>query len=159
MQFQIRSKTADDNQWLIPYLKEEWGSTTIVTRMRRYDAPTLPGYVGIQNGAPAGIILYRISDHACQIILLASFIAQIGIGSALIETVRRLAVAQHCQRLWLITTNDNLPALRFYQKRGFSLAAFHRNALAEARKLKPEIPVVGCDGIPLRDELELEMMI
>jgi hypothetical protein len=50
-------------------------------------------------------------------------------------------------------------ALRFYQKRGFVLVAVHRNALEQSRKLKPEIPLIGDDEIPLRDEIELEMML
>jgi len=52
-----------------------------------------------------------------------------------------------------------LTAQRSYQQRGFVLAAIHRNALEQSRKLKLEIPVVGSDGIPLRDEIELEMML
>jgi ribosomal protein S18 acetylase RimI-like enzyme len=59
--------------------------------------------------------------------------------------------------LFLVTTNDNTPALRFYQKRGFVLSALRPNAIAENRKVKPEIPLTGQDGIPIRDELELEM--
>jgi ribosomal protein S18 acetylase RimI-like enzyme len=55
--------------------------------------------------------------------------------------------------------NDNLHALRFYQKRGFVLVALHRNALEASRKLKPEIPLVGIDGIPIRDEIELELVL
>ncbi|MCG0275770.1 MAG: hypothetical protein L5655_06315 [Thermosediminibacteraceae bacterium] len=47
--------------------------------------------------------------------------------------------------------------MKFYQKRGFLLVAVHRNALEQARKLKPEIPLIGIDGIPLRDEIELEL--
>ncbi|MEW5718069.1 MAG: GNAT family N-acetyltransferase, partial [Chloroflexota bacterium] len=82
-----------------------------------------------------------------------------GIGSALIDAVKLRARQAGCKRLWLITTNDNLTALRFYQKRGFTLAALHRNALEESRKIKPEIPLVGEHGIPLRDEIELEMML
>ncbi|MBK9123270.1 MAG: GNAT family N-acetyltransferase, partial [Chloroflexi bacterium] len=62
-------------------------------------------------------------------------------------------------RLWLITTNDNLDALRFYQKRGWHLVAVHRDALNESRRLKPQIPIIGMDGIPLRDEIELEMTL
>jgi len=56
-------------------------------------------------------------------------------------------------------TNDNTHALRFYQKQGFHLHALRVNALAESRKLKPEIPEVGNDGIPLRDEIELSMWL
>jgi RimJ/RimL family protein N-acetyltransferase len=78
---------------------------------------------------------------------------------ALIEAVKNTARAAKCKRLWLITTNDNLNALRFYQKRGFVLVAVHRNALEISRQLKPEIPLFGADGIPLRDEIELEMIL
>jgi RimJ/RimL family protein N-acetyltransferase len=77
----------------------------------------------------------------------------------LIDTAKQRARQAGCQRLWLITTNDNLTALRFYQKRGFTLAALHRNALKQSRKIKPEIPLVGNHGIPLRDEIELEMIL
>ncbi|MGD8245715.1 MAG: hypothetical protein PVG25_02965 [Anaerolineae bacterium] len=61
------------------------------------------------------------------------------------------------QRIWLITTNDNLAALRFYQRRGFSLVAVHPGAVDQARTLKPEIPAIGHSGIPIRDEIELEL--
>jgi GNAT superfamily N-acetyltransferase len=59
-------------------------------------------------------------------------------------------------RLRLTTTNDNLDALRFYQRRGFRLVALRPGAVDAARALKPEIPVTGAHGIPLRDELDLE---
>ena len=77
----------------------------------------------------------------------------------LIEQVKDIARSVGCKRLWLITTNDNMHAVRFYQRRGFMLVAVHRNALAVSRKLKPEIPLIGVDGIPLRDEIELAMVL
>ncbi len=82
-----------------------------------------------------------------------------GIGSALVEAVIKVAVNASCKRIWLITTNDNLTALRFWQKRGFSLVAVHRNAIEESRRLKPEIPLKGEHGIPIKDEIELEMCL
>ena len=80
-----------------------------------------------------------------------------GIGTALIDAVKDVATMARCKRLWLITTNDNMAALHFFQKRGFMLVAVYPNALEQSRKLKPEIPLIGIDGIPLRDEIELEM--
>jgi hypothetical protein len=62
-----------------------------------------------------------------------------------------------CQRLWLVTTNDNLRALGFYQRRGFHPRALRAGAVAQARRLKPAIPEHSPDGIPIRDELELEL--
>jgi ribosomal protein S18 acetylase RimI-like enzyme len=87
-----------------------------------------------------------------------SLVEKKGIGSALVEAVKEKAKAAGCERLWLITTNDNAAALRFWQKRGFRLSAIYPNAVEELRRLKPEIPLTGNDGIPIRDEMELEMI-
>jgi ribosomal protein S18 acetylase RimI-like enzyme len=79
------------------------------------------------------------------------------VGSGLLRLAEQVASERGCRRLWLITTNDNVDALRFYQRRGFRLAALHRGAVDDSRaRLKPEIPTVGDHGIPLRDELELD---
>ena len=67
------------------------------------------------------------------------------------------AIVKGCSKIILITTNDNLSALRFYQKRGFDMVTLYRNAVEQSRKLKPQIPLLGADGIPIRHEIELEM--
>ena len=64
-----------------------------------------------------------------------------------------------CSRITLITTNDNLAALKFYQKRGFDMVRLYRNAVEQARKIKPMIPLLGYDDIPVRHEIELEMIL
>ena len=96
---------------------------------------------------------------SCEIVSLDSLVSGIGIGSALVAAAQAMARSAGCRRLWLITTNDNLAALRFYQKRGFRLVAVHVGAVDGARRLKPEIPAVGLDGIALHDELELEFVL
>lgn len=159
MQFQIREKTSEDNKWIIPYMRENWGSEKIVTRSTLYDATGLPGFIAEHNNKPAGIILYNIKDKECEITLLESFIEKMGIGSSLINRVKEIAKSQGCRRIWLITTNDNTHAIRFYQKRGLVLAALYKNAIEESRKIKPEIPFEGFDGIPIRDEIELELVL
>jgi hypothetical protein len=82
-----------------------------------------------------------------------------GVGTALIEAVKVAAIEAGCRRLWLMTTNDNLHALGFYQRRGFRLVAVYPGAVDAARLLKPEIPLLGNDGIPIRDEIELEIAL
>jgi len=52
-----------------------------------------------------------------------------------------------------------LNALGFYQKRGFELVAVHRGAVNESRKIKPGISLIGANNIPLRDEIELELIL
>ncbi len=124
-----------------------------------FDAAALPGYLAFEREERLGLITFNIEGPACEIVTLDSLREGQGIGTALIDAVKRQAAASGCHRLWLITTNDNLHALRFYQKRGFRLAALHRDALQVWRLIKPEIPVIGMDGIPLRDAVELEMLL
>ena len=157
--FQVRPLNDDDRPWVAELLEREWGATRVVTRGRLYHADRLPGFVAVRDDRPCGLVTYRLGDGECEIISLNSLVERIGVGSALIAAVREVAVAAGCRRLWLITTNDNLAALRFYQRRGFRLAALYPNALEASRRLKPEIPLVGHDGIPLRDEIELELLL
>lgn len=157
--YRIRPLTEDDRDWVARFLNERWGASTVVTRGRLHQADRLPGFAAVQADKLVGLITHRIDGDECEIVTLDSLAQGIGIGSALIATVKDAALGAGCRRLWLITSNDNLNALGFYQKRGFALAALHRNAIEESRRLKPEIPVIGMDGIPLRDELELEMIL
>ena len=156
--FQIRPLQEDDRSW-VGHLLTEWFSTKIVTRGRIHNADQLPGFIAVHENKRVGLIIYCLEGDECEIITLNSLIEGMGIGSALVEAIRGIAVSAGCKRLWLITTNDNLSALRFYQKKGFVLVAVYRNALEQSRRLKPEIPLVGMDGIPLRDELELELLL
>ena len=159
MRFQVREKTLDDRKWILPYMEGSWGSERIVTRNTLYDATVLPGLIAEQDHKPSGIALYNIEDGECEVVLLESLVENAGIGSLLLDSVRRIAEIRECRRLWLITTNDNTPAIRFYQKKGFSFVAVYRNAIEASRRLKPEIPLEGIDGIPLRDEVELELLL
>jgi GNAT superfamily N-acetyltransferase len=159
MPCQVRERTKEDTRWLIPYMKENWGSEKIVTRNIIHNACEALGLIAVSDDKPAGIILYEIKNRECEIILLESFIEKIGIGTTLLKCVEEKAIANGCKRIWLITTNDNMKSIRFYQLRGFSLVAIHQNAIEESRKLKPEIPLIGIDGIAIKDEIELEFII
>ena len=64
-----------------------------------------------------------------------------------------------CKRIWLITTNDNINAIKFYQKCGFVFSAVYCDAIKNSRRIKPEIPLIGNFNIPIRDELEFELIL
>jgi GNAT superfamily N-acetyltransferase len=148
-----------DREWVSEFMLELWGSNKVVSRGVVYYPQDLPGFVAMYAGEKAGLVTYNIKGTSCEIVTINSIRPFAGVGTALIEAVKNIALQSGCKRLWLITTNDNMNALRFYQKRGFVLVAIHRDALDISRKLKPEIPLIGNDGIPLRDEIELEMML
>ena len=157
--FQIRSVTKDDKLWIDSVLTGQWGSARSVSRGRVYQADELPGFVAVQKEKQVGLITYRFSDSECEITTMNSLIERKGIGTALVEAVKNIAVKAGCRRIWLITTNDNTEALRFWQKRGFNFKAVYPNAIENSRKLKPELPLTGDNGIPIRDEIELEMIL
>jgi ribosomal protein S18 acetylase RimI-like enzyme len=157
--FTLRPIRPDDAAWVGQHIAAEWGAEIVVAHGAVYRPAGLPGFIAEAVGEPVGLLTYHIAGDACEIVTLDSARPGCGIGTALIAAVREAARQAGCRRLWLITTNDNTHALRFYQKRSFVLAALHRDAVAASRALKPEIPRVGNDGIPIRDEIELEMML
>jgi GNAT superfamily N-acetyltransferase len=155
----IQPLNTADREWFSQFIFEHWGSNKVVSRGVVYYPQDLPGFVALNEGEKVGLITYNITGTNCEIVTINSNRSSSGVGTALIEAVRNIAITSGCKRLWLITTNDNLNALRFYQKRGFVLVAIHRNALELSRKLKPEMSLIGDYGIPLREEIELEMKL
>jgi ribosomal protein S18 acetylase RimI-like enzyme len=155
----IRSLTAEDLPRLREYWKQHWGDEFVVAHGVIYQPDTLDGFIAVENDEWVGEITYAISGTDCEIVSFDSLLEGMGVGTRLIHAVVDEARKQNCRRVFLITTNDNLHALGFYQRRGFELARIHRHALDETRRLKPSVPLIGMNNIPLRDEIELEMVL
>jgi GNAT superfamily N-acetyltransferase len=156
--FRIRATGERDQQWVRALVAEHWGADFVVVHGTVYRPHELPGLVAEDARArPLGLATYTIRDRACELVTLNSLRERSGVGTALLDAGVGAARAAGCVRLWLITTNDNVQALAFYQKRGMRLVAVNRGAVDRSRRLKPSIPLVGASGIPIRDEIELEL--
>ena len=155
----IRAIVSADRGWIRSWLRQHWGSESMVVRETVYEPADLPGFVAERDGEPVGLVTYRVDGAECEVMSVDSLLPNRGIGTALLARVEAAARAAGCRRLSLVTTNDNLNALRFYQKRGLVLVALRPGAVERGRRLKPEIPLVGEHGIPIRDELELELRL
>lgn len=132
------------------------GSAVVARRGELVDALARPAVVATDAGAVAGVLTYDVVGDSCEILTLHATRQWAGVGSAMVVSVAGLAAAAGCRSLWLVTTNDNVDALRFYQRRGFRLTAIRCGAVDRSRRtLKPQIPVTGNYGIPIRDEIEL----
>lgn len=151
----IRPAEPADRDWIIEILTSSWGAPMIGTRGRMHDASRLPAWIAMVNGRRTGLLTYRIAGQECEIVSLNSLIETRGVGSALLEASEKTAREAGCTRICVVTSNDNLPALRFYQRRGYRLSAVYPGAIDRMRRIKPEIPEIGLEGIPLRDEIEL----
>jgi N-acetylglutamate synthase-like GNAT family acetyltransferase len=158
--FKIRKTTAKDRKWVWSFIKGHWGSSLIIVHGKQYFADEIEGLIAVNvNGDRIGLITYDISENECQIVTLNSTIDKNGVGKALVDSVTKIAIKKKCKRLWLITTNDNIHALRFYQKHGFVISEIRINEIENSRKIKREIPKIGIDEIPIRDEIELEIKL
>lgn len=149
-----------DGAWAEGALERGLGGRLQARRGELVDVLDLPGLVAERAGERLGLLTYHPVGEECEVAALVADERQGGVGSALLEALRPLATSAGCARLWLVTTNDNVDALRFYQRRGFVLRHLRPGAIDEARRvLKPTIGAVGEHGIPIRDELELELSL
>ena len=155
----IRRLAPRDILRLRQFWSEQWGGEFVVAHGVIYHPEGVDGCIVEDDNEWLGLVTFVIMQDECEITSLDSLREGQGIGTTLMDKVVDEARKQNCRRVFLITTNDNLHALRFYQKRGFELVAVHRGAVTESRKLKPSIPLIGENNIPLRDEIELEMIL
>ncbi|HEU0213529.1 MAG TPA: GNAT family N-acetyltransferase [Jiangellaceae bacterium] len=155
----VRPVTDEDRPAVVDILTRSWGATSVAAHGVLHDAATLPGLIATQSGRAVGLLTVQVEDGDWEVVTLDAVDSGRGIGTALLRSVEQAARAAGARRLWLITTNDNTRALRFYQRGGFDLVALHRDAVTRSRAtVKPSIPL-EVDGIPLRHELELERIL
>lgn len=148
----------DDRSLVESILIETWDATEFASRGQLVKASDLPGFLAFRGDDPVGLLTFYIAGDVCELLTLNALTPWKGVGTLLLEAFEDHIQELDLARVFLITTNDNVGAIRFYQKRGWRLAELHAGAIDEARRtIKPEIPEVGEYGIPIRDELVLEL--
>lgn len=143
-------------EWLTTQL---WGAPEVVVHDDVFYPAALPGFIAERAGRIAGLVTFDVRPGLLEIVTINALEQHTGIGTLLIEAVRAEAKHRGCREITLTTTNDNIGALRFYQRRGFRLAALRAGAVDRSRLRKPEIPRTGDYGIPLRDEIDLSCVV
>ena len=155
-EIEIREPSRADPEWVARHLRAWWGSTTIVGHGGDWDAARLPALLTVRVEQIVGLATFEVQNVDCHLVTLNALEEGIGVGSTLLDGVIERAAASGCQRVWLTTTNDNLHAMRFYQRRSLRIVAVYPGAVDRARQTKPSIPQIGNDGIHIHDELELQ---
>lgn len=150
---QKNRKSVDD------FIMKHWFTLDMVVHGEKINLGNADGFYASEDNRIVGLITYRIANNEMEIMSLDSLNEKKGIGTSLLDKAIQTAKDVGCLRIMLITTNDNLSALQFYQKRGFDVIRLHHNAVEESRKIKPQIPLTGSNGIPIKHEIELEMKI
>ena len=155
----IRPIDQEDRKKVDAFIVRQWYTMQMVVHGESIDLGTADGCYASDGKEITGLVTWRQRGKEMEILSLDSLHEREGTGTALLHAAIEKAKRTGMERIMLITTNDNLPALRFYQKRGFDLVKIHLNAVDLARKIKPEIPLTGLDGIPLKHEIELEKLL
>ena len=151
---------SNENRTMVnEFIIQHWFSTIMIVRGKEVDLSKVDGMIALENNEIKGLITYILYNGICEIMSLDSVEQSKGIGTELVHHIIDIAKESKCTRILLITTNDNINALRFYQKRGFDMVMLYHNALDKSRKLKPDIPLIGENNIPLKHEIELEMIL
>ena len=152
----IQPISEKNRQQVMNFFRQHWGSSQMIISSGTYDCAMLDGYVYVKGATIIGLVTYVLRGESLEVISLDSIQEGKGIGTFLMEEVEQFAKELVIPHIELITTNDNLQALKFYQKRGYRIINVIPNAVVEARKVKPTIPLIGNEGIPLLDELKLQ---
>ncbi|SDX89881.1 Acetyltransferase (GNAT) family protein [Paenibacillus sp. CF384] len=157
----LAPSTNEDREWMKELWVNEFGGETVISKGKEHHLRDVEALIAWMDGERVGAATYRLSesDDYCELTGINAVIKGSGIGSELLAVVEQIAKQAGLKHIWLITTNDNVDALRFYQRLGYRIVAFHPNAVDEARKRKPAIPLIGFYGIPLRDEIELQKLL
>jgi GNAT superfamily N-acetyltransferase len=159
MSYDIQRIQKEDQKKISEIVRDYWGGDPLIIHGDTFHVNTLEGLKATHEDEILGFLHYQFRGEECEILTLVSLQENQGIGSALIAAVEDIARENGCHKLSLITTNDNLHALGFYQRRGFQLSSLYPGQVAVSRKHKPSIPEIGDHNIPLRDEIKLEKQL
>lgn len=159
MSFDVKNIGLEERKKINNFILKRWFSLEMILRGKIVDLKNINGFYIEDKNNIIGLITYRIIDFSLEIISLDSVYENRGIGSLLINKVKDFAAECNLKNIIVMTTNDNLRALDFYQKRGFILNKVFFDSIQQARKLKPEIPIKNENGIFIRDEVELKFSL
>jgi ribosomal protein S18 acetylase RimI-like enzyme len=155
----VRQLTPGDQRWKEDELVRGWGSTAVARKGELVDASELPGFVAELDGEPAGLLTFARRNDDVEVVTLHVRQEGRGVGRALMDAMLTNARDERVRRIWLTTTNDNVRAIAFYQRWGMNLVALIRDGVAGSRLVKPSIPMIGGNGIPVAHELEFELLL
>ncbi len=149
----------NDREEVAAFVEQHWGSRIIMSRGKVYYPHQEEAFIERRDDEIVGLVTFRTDGDGIEVLTLNATLEGQRIGSSLMLTLIDEARSRNCRRVWLTTTNDNLRAIGFYQRLGFRVVAVNVGAVDEARKIKPQIPEVGNDGIEIHDEFVLQLKL
>ncbi|MDH7563349.1 MAG: GNAT family N-acetyltransferase [Candidatus Bathyarchaeota archaeon] len=149
----VRKVSDNDRREIRMLAKRFWGEEKQLTFDKEFVVAELPAFVAKVNGDVIGFVSYAEMADALVIAALGVLPAcqAAGVGRRLVKRVEAEAAKHGKKRLLVSTSNDDLPALAFYQSLGFQIFDVKPDVIAE----KHGKILKGIGGTPVRDELRL----
>ena len=148
-----------DRPEVAEFIERHWGNKIVMSRGKAFYPHEEQGFLERRDGAIVGLLTYHIDDEGMEILTLNSTLEGAGIGSSLLLSAIDTARKEGCGKIWLTTTNDRLRVIDFHQRLGFRMTSVNLGVVDEARKIKPQIPLVGERGVPVHDEVVMELAV
>ena len=154
----VREAADAERQAALELFRRDFGRTGIVAFGQVIDLDAIPTIVADMEGELGGALAYRLVDGGLHVVALATepMWQRSGVGGYLVAEVELMARRQRIPRVIVSTTNDNLPALYFYQRRGYYVTEWIPHGVAKHAR---NASLVGFSGIPIRDEVRMEKLL
>ena len=151
--------TDADRSGVAEFIERHWHSPISMSRGHVFYPHKERGFIERRDGRIVGLLTYHLDAEGMEILTLNATLEGEGIGSSLMLDAIDKARHVGCHKVFLATTNDRLRVIGFYQRLGFRMTAVNLDVVDEARKIKPQIPRVGERGVPIHDEVVMELNI
>jgi GNAT superfamily N-acetyltransferase len=146
---------------LIGRLWMDFTRLPIVTMSRRYDDPGEVEAIVCRDeeGRVCGHVSFSVDGESGEIVTLEALVQGQHIGGRLIDASEEEMRRHGVRRIIVTTTNDNIRAQGFYQRRGYRLKRIELDGMKRVRAAKVDVPETGYEGLPLLDMWEFEKVI
>jgi hypothetical protein len=142
------------------FIRQRWQGTwgfPVVSIDRTYMPEDVSGFCWRDEwGEAQGLVTWHVEGDHAEIVTLDAYQQGRHIGGRLLDGAEAELMRRGVRRVSIITTNDNLRALSFYVRRGYRIVRLDLDGVERVRALKPDVPALGNDNLPLRDMIELQ---
>lgn len=154
---EVICRAVEDKAAIADFMAKRWGSPRMLVGMHTYDVTEIEAQ-GLydRDGGLLAFASWKLRDRTVVLCALHALQEGNGFATRMLEEIKQLARRQGARSIRAMVTNDNMPALVFYQKNGFRLSTLYVGAVDAYRPVMPGMLTHGYLGLPIHDALELE---
>ena len=157
---ELQLRVVTDKTELCRIMLASWGSHSMMIDLHVYDVAEIDA-LGLFDGSgkTAALASWTVRGDSAYLCALHSLKPGEGVAIQMLDAVIFAARKAGAKRLKAMLTNDNMPGMTFYQRRGFRLSGLYLEAIDHYRSVEPNIIKTGYKDIPIHDAIELEIAL